>query len=425
MLSVRDKMIFKYTDMENAEKIPQPLKLRNERIFLWGAGKIGSVVAYALQKQGIEFVAFIDSARDKQGTTYCNHKIVSPEEFYKEEKDVLVICSCAFPNILNELIKKGYSKAYAPVFLLKEIDFIEYKGELNVEYAMRITEGAIRNYILYFNPIENKSRLLFAITDKCSLRCKNCDGYMPYHTNPQNDSYNNIIISYERIIEVCRYVDKIDIFGGEPLVHPEIDKIVKFFVDDKRCDNIFIITNGTIVPSSKLLDILKSSKCTVRISDYGNLSSKKNKLIEIFNSEKIKYEITNYQYWDKVPQIQTTNETDEQLDSKFDACLANVLFYIKNGKMFNCVFTMAISSLQEELIPNFDKNYVELIKGKPETIEENIKKFMQSTYSKKHIDACQYCPGSHCLQFEDKQPVAEQADGILPIENLFKDGKRI
>lgn len=417
-------MIFHYKHKEWFEKMEEPRIDKNQRIFLWGAGKIGSIVAYALKQRGFDFIAFVDIAKDKQGKSYCGHKVISPEEFYHEDKQTVVICSCTFPNVMDIVREKGYFNTYAPIFLLQDIDFTDYVGDITPEFAKRNIENALRNYALYYNTGLLLERLVVVITDKCSLKCKNCDGYAAYHDNPQNDSVEDIQNSYNQIMDVCKNINAVDIMGGEPLVHPDIVQIVKKFVDDKRCERVTIISNGTIVPQAELLEILMNSKCVFRISDYGKISSKKGELIKIFETKKIQYEITNYQYWDKVPQVCLTNETEKELDLKFATCTTNAC-YIKHGKMFCCTFVAGLSSLIPEQIPDFEKNYVELLKDKPENIKKNVAVFIQQLHERKHIDACKYCPGGHCIQFEDKQPVAEQADGVLPLDNLFKDGKRI
>lgn len=417
-------MIFKYVHSEWFEDIEVPQISPHESIFLWGAGKVGSVVAHSLMQKGRDFVAFIDTAKDKQGQFFYGHKIISPEEFYAKYSDATVICACAFPNVLDEIRKNNIIKAYDPVFLLKEFDFDGYQGEITVEFARRSVENALRNYALYYKKGNLIERLLFMITDKCSLRCKNCDGYMPYHKNPKNDTFESIVKSYNRIMDVCGVVDNIDILGGEPLVHPDVAQIVSYFVNDNRCRKVTIISNGTIIPSAALVEVLKSSKCAFRISDYGQLSSKKEQLIALFKEEKIQFEITNYQYWDNIPRIQYMNETPEQLDAKYAACTANV-FYIKHGKLFYCTFVAGLSSISENLLPDFKSNYVDLLSEEKDAVLDKIKKFVNQLRDRKHIAACKYCPGSHCIQFENKQPVAEQAKGILPIDNLFKDGKKI
>ena len=415
-------MIKTYIHSEWFEDLEIPDLSSKDRIFLWGAGKVGSVVAHVLKKRNIDFVAFIDNATDKQGSIYCNHPVISPDEFDKVKSDAIVIVSCAFPIVLEILKKKGI-KAYDPAFLLKEVDFDGYDGEITIEYAWRLTENALRNYALYYGKGFLVERLLFLITDKCSLKCKNCDGYMPYHTNPQNDTYETIADSYNKIMNVCKEVDAIDILGGEPLVHPEIAEITRFFVEDVHCHKVTIISNGTIVPSAELISVLKSSKCTFRISDYGKISSKKEEIIALLNKENIKYEITNYQYWDSIPLIQKTNETVEQLNAKYSTCVTNAL-YVKHGKLFQCSFVAGLSALDEVLIPDFEKNYIDLHCGNGQLLYCSIQNFAKQTHKGIHLDACKYCPGSHCMQFENKQPVAEQVKGILSLEQLFKNGRK-
>lgn len=418
------QMVFKYSHMDWIAGIEEPHLSGQEKIYLWGAGKIGGIVAHALSKRGLDFIAYVDSARDKQGEQYFGHDIISPEEFYTKPKDTVVICSCAFPNAMDNLKNRGYVNVYNPVFLLKEIDFDGYQGTLTEEFAKRNVENALHNYEFYYNTGLLLERLVFIITDKCSLKCINCDGYVAYHNDPRSDSAEDIQYSYERIMAVCKRINAVDIMGGEPLVHPDIAKIVRGFVEDERCGKVTVISNGTIIPSRELLEVLMNPKCVFRISDYGKISTKKDELIKLLKTRNIRYEVTNYQYWDRIPLIQLTNESEEKLDKKFATCTTNVC-YVKHGQMFCCTFAAGLSSLLSEEIPNFNQNYIELINDTKKNVEENTKKFIQRIRNRKHIDACKYCPGSHCLQFESKQPVAEQAHGVLPLDGLFKDGRRI
>lgn len=416
---------FHYSHPEWFENIEKPQLSVQDKIILWGAGKVGGVVAHNIEKQGLIVEAFVDSAVDKQGTQYCGYNIISPDELYKKHSDAVVIVSCAFPIVYDELKKNGkIQRVYDPHSFLMNIDFSGYKGDLTVEYASRIVENALRNYAMYYGNGLLIERLLFLITDKCSLNCQNCDGYIPFHVNPQTDSVDLIVQSYEKIMKACGHVETIDILGGEPLVHPDIARVTDYFVKDKRCDRVMIISNGTIVPNQELIHVLKSPKCTMRISDYGAISRKRKDIVELCQKENIRYEVTNYQYWDNIPLIQRTNETPEQLDAKYDACTSNV-FYVKHGKLFQCTFVAGLSGLGDNLIPDFEKNYIDLFPQKDSNLISDIIAFAKQIHDKKHLDACKYCPGSHCLQFEDKQPVAEQAVGKRPIEQLFKEGKRL
>ena len=218
-------------------------------------------------------------------------------------------------------------------------------------------------------------------------------------------------------------MDAIDIMGGETLLHPNIAELTEFFVNDNRCGKVTIISNGTILPNDRLTNVMKSRKVVFRLSDYGQLSRKKEEIIKLFDSEDIKYELTNYPYWDKIPIIEKQNETLHQVQAKYSTCTANVL-YIKHGKLFQCRFVTGLSDLDANMIPDFEKNYVNLLALDKKIVSSQIKEFIQQLYSRIPLDACKYYPGGHCILFGQHVPVAEQARGKLPLDLLYKDGVR-
>lgn len=418
-------MIYQYKHVDWIKDIPTREYKNGEKIFLWGAGKIGSIVAHVLSKKGIAFEGFVDTARDKQGISYCGHKVVAPEELFENHRDAAVIISCAFPAVMDEIKKNGINDVHTPCNLLKEVDFSGFENVLSYEYMCRNIDQALRNYALYYGKGPEINHLMVMITDACTLNCEHCCAYVPYHQKVVVDSFETIISTYEAVMKVCQSVETVELFGGEPLTHPSLIKIVEYLLKDSRCDKIPIITNGTIPLSSELIKVLKSPKILLRISDYGELSSKKNEIVEACEREGIPYEITNYQYWDSVPLIQNDlNESKEELDAKYSACTANAL-YLKAGKVSHCCVLAGMTGLDKNLFPNFEANFVDVINNDMEYVEEELRKSIQHLRSRKHIDACKYCPGSHCIQWEEKVPVAGQVRGKLPLEKLYKSGERI
>lgn len=417
-------MVYHYQHPEWFEGMEKPMLSQQDTIILWGAGKVGSVVAHSLEKRGLKVEAFVDIAKVKQGTTFCGYPVISPEMLYAKYEDVVIIVSCGFPVVYQNLKKSGLKRVYDPHAFLMEVDFDGYAGGLSYEFATRMVDSALRNYAMSFGKGFLIERLIFVITDKCTLNCRNCDGYIPYHTHPRTDDFSSIVDSYEKIMKVCGYVDTVDIMGGETLLHPELPQLTDYFVNDSRCGNITIISNGTIVPNEKLTRTIKSPKVLFRLSDYGPLSRKKETILALFNREKIRYELTDYPYWDEVPFIKRPDETDEQLSTKYSACTANVL-YIKHGKLFQCRFVTGLSDLGENLLPDFEKNYVDLRSSNKDLVSGNIRTYIEQLRSRTPLDACKYCPGGHCILFGKHVPVAEQANGKLPLELLFKDGVRL
>lgn len=412
---------FKYPEwFKDVEK----LELREtDKIFLWGAGKVGTVVAHVLEMQGYEILGFVDSDLTKTGTKVYGYKVFAPEEYYALNENTVTIVSCAFPSVITLLEEKGI-KAYSPHSLLLDFDFEGYRGELTPKFLARLVDNAIRNYAMFFKKGRLIERLFFVITEKCTLKCKNCDAYMPYHHRPKQTSYDEVVRNYNAILDVCGYVDSIDVLGGEPLLHPDLDMVLEYLISDKRCGTISVISNGTIIPNPKVVKCLKNEKCIFRLSDYGKLSKHKDVIIDLLEREQIRYEITNYQYWDEIPRVGLVNETEQQLNLKFATCTGNAM-YVKGNMACYCTFLSALYGVDfgpgKEAFPNYNSNVVMLDKG-AETKRELVK-YISNLHERKAIDACKYCPGAHCIQFGEKVLVAEQAEGFLPVEQLYRNGK--
>ncbi len=91
--------------------------------------------------------------------------------------------------------------------------------------------------IFYQNTYE--SSLLLFITNRCNLFCKNC---FVKEVSKANDMK---IDDIRLIIKSNPQFTKIDLMGGEPLLHPEITDIVKELKHLVKCKkNISIYTNG-------------------------------------------------------------------------------------------------------------------------------------------------------------------------------------
>lgn len=417
-------MTFVYPHPEWFEQEKAPEINKGDRILLWGAGRLGVAVAYSVEQCGYEIDAFVDAAEEKWETVYYGHKVISPQTAREHYRDAVVIVSNAFPDTIDCAAANGHRRVFDAHSFLMKIDFSNYRGEYPVEQLERCIVNGLGNYAMYYGENKRLERLYFIITERCSLRCRNCDGYIPYYDGPCDEPVERIIDSFERLMKVCRHIYEINVYGGEPFIHKRIYDIAGHFVNDDRVERVVFITNGTILPDARLVRVLKNRKCHIRISDYGMLSRKKHELVQMLEAEGIAYEVTKYEAWDRVPLIQKTDETEAELDRKFATCISNQL-YVKDGKIYYCNFLAGICSLGEA-IPRSERDYVNLFENVDfETLREHVEAYIAGLHTGKHIHSCKFCPGSHCLQFEEKLPVAEQTKEILTAEALYLGGKRL
>ncbi|MCR2804354.1 GTP 3',8-cyclase MoaA [Paenibacillus soyae] len=106
-----------------------------------------------------------------------------------------------------------------------------------------------------FGRVHNYLRI--SVTDRCNLRCVYC---MPEEGVAFTESSN--LLTYDQIVEVVEAgaglgIKKLRITGGEPLVRPNLDRLIARLADIPGIDDISLTTNGVFL--AKQADALKAA----------------------------------------------------------------------------------------------------------------------------------------------------------------------
>ncbi len=393
------------------------LKKCNGRIVLYGAGRRGSVAAHCLNKMGVEFICFCDSDRKKQGKEYCNHRVIAPDELADKYSDMaIIITTNHFYTVAEELRKKGFLHVFSSVSLFLEIDLEGYEM-YSEEYTIRNIDQYFYSFIHYNENISYIPQVQIPVTMRCTLRCKECNSYIPYVKKAEDFEEGSIIFAIDKLLTAYDKIGNVLLYGGEPLLYPFLDRLIYNFSMNDRIEKVTIVTNGTILPNKALQEEMKSDKVLVRISDYGKLSSKKDELLFVLKEAGVHTEITDFKYWNKNPTVDVLNETEEQLREKVKNCcaLANMITLIK-GKIFFCGFSAFYDYFKA--VPDFGDNYIDLLESKEQGENlrkkiENIRKMGKDGLPKQ---ACRFCKFNN---FEDDLPVAEQTKEHYEFKRIY------
>jgi hypothetical protein len=100
-----------------------------------------------------------------------------------------------------------------------------------------------------------------------------------------------------REFNVVKYFHKFTMTGGEPFLHSNLNEFIEFLYQYKsQYEVLEIITNGTLLPSEKLLNTLKkyNDVIFVLIDDYGSLSPKAADCAELFKKNSIECKLRCY-----------------------------------------------------------------------------------------------------------------------------------
>ena len=198
-------------------------------------------------------------------------------------------------------------------FLLNNIDLNDCKTQWSPERCKQ----ELDLYIYSLEAQRDKEQLLLnsidlVLTEKCSLKCKDCSNLMQYYAKPIDEDYELLVKSIDKLLTNVGYIREIRIIGGEPLLYKKIDLIIKKLLEYKNYDKIFIYTNGTIVFKDEKMKIFQNDKIMFKISNYGKISRNVEKLENSLSNLKIDYITERVKTWQDCAKIEKY-ERDEDL----------------------------------------------------------------------------------------------------------------
>lgn len=257
----------------------------------------------------------------------------------------------------------------------------------------------------------------FCITDYCTLNCKSCIVGIPYvqkkhHVLPEEMDYQ-----LQEIFKIWDTCVRLNLVGGEALLHPNIYEIVKTSLKyQNQFQSMRITTNGTIVLKDELLKLL--SECgkpfDFVISNYGMLSKNLSALVKQLRSYQIPYRIDNYtgddQYyggWVDLGDYQRIERSGGELKETYQGCcqVKTRFLSIYHGKVLQCVRAHRLLAV-EGILPG-KEDYIDLYDA---SLPIEKKREIASHFFQNPTETCEYCLG-----FNDKTakrfPAARQLEG--------------
>lgn len=138
--------------------------------------------------------------------------------------------------------------------------------------------------------------LVLWVGTKCTLRCRNCCNLIPYAKPMSYDAQK--VIAHLAYITKDIVVEKLQIQGGEPFTHPQLDEIILSCVQNLNIKKIEIASNGTVFPKEKTLEILREykDKIVLRLSKYECVVSRQNDVNIYLQKAGIKAEYYDFMF---------------------------------------------------------------------------------------------------------------------------------
>ncbi len=370
--------------------------MENRGVFIFGAGKKGQMFSSFLRKYGMEYL-FVDNDESKCGREIGGTPVVSIEELLKKRRGERIVICCSNKNydiIEKQLLSLG---------LENEKDFCrdEYYVNRVLPRELFVSRGC--NMI---------GLCQISLTERCTLRCKNCaHGCYAVDNNTKDLSFSEIKESVDIFFSLVDVVYEFVLIGGEPFLYGELEKVISYIGEHygERMFRFTITTNGTITPKDSVLEVCKKNNVIIEISNYSatipRLEMKLEELILKLSQNEVCFELGNEDHtWIDYGFGKLDRKASvEELRRVFAAC-HTPCHELRENRLYFCVMARSVS---ENLKMNVGKeDYLDLSSLKGVDGKEKINRFIVDGPEKGYLEMCNYCRGAEAVFYPI--PPAEQ-----------------
>ena len=385
----------------NFANLKKELEPGKNKVVLFGAGDIGELSNYSLNRLGIEIDFFCDNNIKKHGTKYLGVEVISLDALKKLDRNINIFISNNYVDTISKnLEKEGFKKVYNCSELLKNTDFSKTKSvglHPWTQHPLKIERRIdFYNKMCFKNEFVSKGLLNIKsldvqITERCSLKCIDCSNLMQYYERPDNSNLEQLFLAMDRFMSCVNKVYEFRVIGGDPFMNKEMHKVVDKLKEYDQVEKITIYTNAKIIPKGANLSCLKHKKVILDISNYGPICKNHDEIIKVLDENNISYSTTFISIWQDCGRILPFQKrTEEENKKKFSDCCNSDILSLLHGKLYRCPFSANAHNLNA--IPKNENDTVDLC---DETISiDNLKEQIKEiTYNKDFLTACFYCNG--------------------------------
>lgn len=255
----------------------------------------------------------------------------------------------------------------------------------------------------------NLPQLQFAVTTRCTLRCKNCNAYSPRfghgtpHVELAPEDFARDLHTLEGAVSSVR---RFMLLGGEPLAYSRFAEILELAAASPLFSIVEVVTNGTLLPSEEVLRVAAAHRDKVyfHVSNYAVNPAllprlRHEELFACLKERAISYQMARDLVWTAEPPLSAAPAAPEQTRKNFGECWMKRTLEVKNGRIAIC--PKASSAYELGMIPADAPGEVVDLRGGSDVWEQ-----LADFYSRPYFEVCR-----HCVRPEGDVMPAEQLPG--------------
>lgn len=360
----------------------------SKKIYIYGATTGAKIIQQALFSKGIDIEGFLDC--DKRKGMYSGKTVCRPTAL-DDDAVIIVGLMRSFNSALHTLEKEGIRAVYVAISLLRGYTVEDFEV---LDNEKMMAESFLKDYSLYAGGFFANNVVILPvvelfITECCTLKCRDCGQFVPYYEKPISYTVSDIIDDINRLLKIVDKICEIHILGGEPLLHPQIDVLLRWIYQNPYIGSIRIISNATVYPNDNVWKAIYETETEMRFSDYGGLSKEMKRLLERCNLMGVKYYTFN-EPWIDMGKVFLRKYSEEEVIDIFLSCPWTASYLYQKGRLFRCSRIANLNN--QKKIDTIESDCVDLTDMIDENVDEKREELI-SLIKRKFMKGCYYCDG--------------------------------
>lgn len=183
----------------------------------------------------------------------------------------------------------------------------------------------------------------FWATKHCNLNCKGCSS-----CSPISEEWFLNVDSIERDLNRLKALDihikNINILGGEPLLHPNIEDIIACVKKVYPRANLGLLTNGLLLlkKTKKFWEACVKHEVMLNVTCFPVMDDEwRGRIIKKIRGYKLQYHITDKKRFNKILVLNNS----EPIEDILEACGCNHAYNLYDGSVSRCTVPMVTETL--------------------------------------------------------------------------------
>ena len=182
--------------------------LKKSGVILFGTGGLGELALKSLEQKNIKLICFVDNNMSNWNKKFNGYDVISPDKFKSEYSNLpILISSIRFKYLKRMLEGLQIKNVYDADFLFSNLDLKDGGSSWSADRC----KVELDLYLYAINSFREQNDLKvnsldLVLTEKCSLKCKDCSNLMQYYAKPVDEDFSQLISTLEKFMSVVDYV---------------------------------------------------------------------------------------------------------------------------------------------------------------------------------------------------------------------------